>query len=220
MPPKQARPSRITTVKTRWIEAWKNPSFRIQFILSLVIIFAFSFFFPYFFDYIEARNGNPLNDPVLNNLPPKDLSWMVFLCLYSGILIGIFCNAGRPRNLLIAMETYFLVTLLRIFTILIVPLNPPAGYIELQEPFVALFTNDGRIISKDLFFSGHLSTILSLYFSVQQRQFKNIILVLSIMVGSLLLIQHVHYTIDVVVSPIATFFCFVMANKIFTKQIL
>jgi hypothetical protein len=212
--------SRLTPLKRNWIGAWNQPSFRIQFIISLLIILAFGFFFPFFFDYLEARDGMPLNDPLLNVLPPRDVSWMVFLCLYSGILIGTACNIIKPKNLLIALEIYFLVTMMRIFSLSLVALNPPSGYIPLKEPFVALFTNGTRIISKDLFFSGHVSTILAVYFSVEQRQFKNIILFFSIMVGSLLLLQHVHYTIDIIVSPVATFFCSILVKKVFTREIL
>jgi hypothetical protein len=212
--------SNLTSFKSSWRSAWKQSAFRIQFFISLLIVIGFAFFFPFFFDYLEARNGKLLSDPLLDFLPPRDSSWMVFFCLYSGILIGLVCNLLRPKNFLIAMEIYSLVTLMRILSLSLVALSPPSGYIPLKEPFVALFTNGGRIISKDLFFSGHVSTILSLYFSVEQKQFKNIILVFSVMVGSLVLLQHVHYTIDVVVSPIATYICALLAKKVFTKDIL
>src|SRR5690242_14252031 len=135
------RASRLISVKSNWIAALNQPAFIVQFVISLAIIFAFSYFFPFFFDFIEAREGTPLNDPLLNVLPPRDVSWMTFLCLYSGIVIGILCNIGKPKNLLIALETYFLVTMLRILTITLIPLNPPSGYIPLEEPFVGLFTN-------------------------------------------------------------------------------
>ena len=210
----------FTSVVVNWRSAWKQPSFRIQLVICILLIISFGFFFPFFFDYIESRDGERLNDFILNRIPPKDVSWMVFLLLYLGICIGMLCNLVKPKNFLIAMEVYCIVTMLRILSILLIPLNPPFGYIPLKEPFVALFINGTRIISKDLFFSGHASTIVTIYFSVEQRHFKNIILIFSIMVGTLLLVQHVHYTIDVIVAPVAVFFCYLLSKKVFTKDIL
>ncbi|MCX6291235.1 MAG: phosphatase PAP2-related protein [Bacteroidetes bacterium] len=212
--------SSFTPVKQAWSHSWKQPSFRVQFIFFLAVVIGFAFFFPYFFDYLEARDGKILNDPLLNLIPPKDISWTVFFFLYSGILIGLFCNILKPKNFLIGLEIYALVTLLRITSLSLVALNPPPGYIALKEPFVQLFTNGGRLISKDLFFSGHVSTILAFYFSVGQKQFKNILLIFSVMVGCLVLVQHVHYTIDVLVSPLATLACSLFVKKSLTKNIL
>lgn len=212
--------SYFSSVRENWRTIWRQPSFRIQFIIFLLPVIGFGFFFPFFFDYLEARDGIVLNDPIVNLLPAKDISWIVFFFLYSGILMGLACNLIKPKNFLIGLEIYCLVTLLRITSLWLVALNPPPGYIALQEPFVKLFTNGGKLISKDLFFSGHVSTILSFYFSVEQKQFKNILLIFAVMIGSLVLVQHVHYTIDVLVSPLATFLCFLVAKKVLTKNIL
>jgi len=207
------------SVSHRWQKCLKQPAFQVQLVIALSIVAAFGFIFPSYFDYLEARNGTLLNDPLLGLIPPKDSSWIIFFFLYTGIVTGIICNIIRPKNLLIGFEIYCMVTILRLISLYLVPLDPPAGYIPLKEPFVGLFTNGGRIISKDLFFSGHVSTILSLYFSVEQKQFKSMILVFSIMVGTLLLVQHVHYTIDVLVSPFATYACSIVVKKVFMKNI-
>lgn len=210
----------FAVVKLNWLASWKQPLFLIQFIISLGIIASFGFFFPFFFDFIEARNGQTLNDFIVASIPPKDVSRMIFLLLYLGILIGMLCNLLKPKNFLIALEIYCLVTFLRIISISLLPLNPPFGYIPLKEPFVALFINGTRTISKDLFFSGHASTIFAIYFSVEQKHFKSILLLFSITVGGLLLMQHVHYTMDVLASPLAVFFCHRLSKKVFTKNIL
>ena len=210
----------MSTIRLNWRTAWRQRLFRAQLIVCLLVIIAFGFLFPSFFDFIESRNGNTLNDFILNLIPPKDISWTVFLFLYLGIAIGMLSNLIKPKNFLIALEVYCLVTLLRMCSITLIPLNPPFGYIPLKEPFVALFVNGSRIISKDLFFSGHASTIFAIYFSVEQKQVKNVLLIFSIMVGSLLLVQHVHYTIDVLFSPVAVFICYWISKKIFLKNVL
>jgi hypothetical protein len=206
------------TTGLTWSVVAARPYFQIQFITTLGVMLGLGFFFPWYFDFLESRNGPVINDWILNLIPATDVSWFTFFFLYMGLLIGVACNFFRPFHLLIAMQTYVLVTAMRIVTLYFFSLNPPAGYIELKDTVMSLFfTNDGRICSKDLFFSGHVSTILSVYFSVQQRAWKNGILLFAIMVGLLVLVQHVHYTIDVLVAPIATYGCYRVSKAILVK---
>jgi len=78
--------------------------------------------------------------------------------------IALAYYVAHPRLLLVVLETYCMVTALRILSIYFFPLHPPDGYMPLGEPVAQLFARDHKIISKDLFFSGHVATILSLYF--------------------------------------------------------
>jgi len=58
---------------------------------------------------------------------------------------------------------------------------------------------------RDLFFSGHTANVSLLFFFVDIRWIKIIIAVSTFVVGFLLLKQHVHYTIDVIVAPFFAF---------------
>ncbi len=196
-----------------WEDAWKHASFRIQAIVTLVTVLSFTVIFNRFFDFVESRNGASLNDYLLELLPAYNVSWIVFFFLYSGIVFGLYYHLNHPKTILIAFQTYVLVTLMRICTITLIPLEPPAGYIPLKEPFVQLFTSGGRIISKDLFFSGHMSTILSLYFGSHRRYVREFLLLCSLMVGAMVLIQHVHYTVDVIFAVPSTFILYFFCRK-------
>jgi hypothetical protein len=173
--------------------------------LFLALVISFTFIFKYFFDFVESRSGSYLNDPLLIYLPSYDVSWVVFFFLYSGILLGLWYHLSHPKTILVTFQTYVLVTLVRLCTITLFPLEPPDGYIPLREPFVQLFTTDGNIISKDLFFSGHMSTILSLYFSSHRKYIRTFLLFCSFMIGAMVLLQHVHYTVDVLFAIPATY---------------
>ncbi len=198
----QSHKSRIISA---WKTAWLHKAFRFQAILFLILVLSFTFIFKYFFDFVESRSGSYLNDHLLNTIPSYDVSWVVFFFLYSGILLGLWYHIAHPKTILITFQTYVLVTLVRLCTITLFPLEPPDGYIPLREPFVQLFTTNGQIISKDLFFSGHMSTILSLYFSSHRKYIRTFLLFCSFMIGAMVLLQHVHYTIDVIVAVPATF---------------
>lgn len=202
-----------------WSKAWKQPLFRGQFIVTLMVMVSFTIVFRRFLDYAESRQGLFMNDPLLDVIPVHDVTWVVFFFLYSGIVVGLLLCVPVPKLLLLAMQTYVLVTLLRICSITLVPLEPPAGYLPLKDPFVQFFTSGERIISKDLFYSGHVSTISAVYFTVQHRIWKPVLLMFVIMVALLVMIQHVHYTIDVLVAPVMTWLCYRFSRDILLKKI-
>ena len=198
-----------------WKHAFEQPSYTIQFVFTVIIITCIALFFPGYFDYLEARNGVVLHDYLLDTIEARDVSWMVFICLYFGIMVALICILIDPQALLIALQTYALVTILRITTLYFIRLDPPVGYIEMKDPlFSMLFTTHGKICSKDLFFSGHVSTILSLYFATQQKTAKRFILLFTLLIALGVVIQHVHYTIDVLVAPLVTYWCYLVSKKI------
>lgn len=207
----------LTTEKTfssTWKYYWQKQGFRIQFLLFAAALFSFTFTFSYFFDFIEARSGKVLSDPVLSLLPATNVSVPVFSILYFCVISWLVTYIKDPKVLLAGMQTYFMVTILRMLTITLFPLEPPIDYIPLREPFVQLFTHQGRIISHDLFFSGHMTSILFCYYNSRKGFFKNIYLVSAFAIGILLMIQRVHYTIDIIAAPFFTWLCFRFSNKV------
>jgi hypothetical protein len=204
-------------VKRNWKEIWRDKNFRIHFLATPFYIIVLACFFPWFFDFVEARDGKTLGDIILDFLPAKDVSRLIFICLYTGMLLSMTYLVAHPRQLILTLQTYCLVTTMRIFSITIFPLHPPADYIPLKEPIAQLLTNGDRIISKDLFFSGHVATILSLYYPLQNKIIRWILLSFSVMVGVLVLIQHAHYTIDVLMAAFATYVCYLLSLRITRK---
>ena len=201
------------SAKEAWKGALNNQKFRWQFIVTILVLSTFTFIFKHFFDYIESRPGTQLGDFVLDFLPAYNVSWGVFFILYSAIVIGIYTHIAHPKTVLIIFQTYILVTFVRMVTITLLPLEPPIGYLPLREPVVQFFTNGGKIISKDLFFSGHVSTVLSVYLGTHLPKTKSVLFVCVIAMCILLLIQHVHYTVDVLVAIPATYLVYKFCKK-------
>jgi PAP2 superfamily C-terminal len=204
---------------SEWKYYWSKPSFRNQFIIFVLILASFMVVFPYFFDFIQARRGKLLNDPVLEMLPAINVSIPVFSLLYFAVISWLILSIRNPKILLNGMQTYAMVTILRMISIPLFPLEPPIDYIPLREPFVQLFTHGGRIISRDLFFSGHMTTILFCYYTTQKGIFKKIYLALAFIIGLLLMVQRVHYTIDILAAPLFTWLCFLFSKKVLLAKI-
>jgi hypothetical protein len=93
---------------------------------------------------------------------------------------------------------------MRFISIYFVALNPPQGLVGLHDPIAELFIyGDTLPITKDLFFSGHTATMVFVCYYLRGIE-RRIALVLTGILVCLLLIQHVHYTWDILAAPIAT----------------
>ncbi len=95
----------------------------------------------------------------------------------------------------------------------VLTLEAPEGIIPLHDPLVDLIAYGGNVFNKDLFFSGHVAT-LTLFALLEERIIMKRILVISVvLVAGLILLQRVHYSIDVVVAPIVTILLFQVMKR-------
>ena len=93
------------------------------------------------------------------------------------------------------------------------PLNPPVGLVPLSDPFLKPFYGS-NVITKDLFFSGHTGSVFLIFLILRKKWEKIFALVATILVGILLLIQHIHYTIDVIFAPVFVYVVYFLAKKV------
>jgi len=204
---------------SEWRKAWTSNHFRIQWLISLLVLAGIAFVIPHFFSFIQQREGRTLNDPLLNLLQPKDHSAVTFSLIYGALILSIIALLVSPHHLLLFVESYCLTTIFRMATIYLVPLNDPHGLIVLRDPFVNLIGYGGQVITKDLFFSGHVSTLFLLMLTVHQKVFKWILFFIMLSVASLILLQHVHYTIDVIAAPFFASIAWWIAKRSFNSEV-
>ncbi len=191
-----------------WRNEWRNFSFRYNFIFSFLFLIATLLVCSKFLLFAESRKGFFFNDYFLSVLPNYDLSGIIFFILYSTLIIGLGHVSRFPHRLILAFYAYTIVLIFRMLSIYFFPLEAPANIIVLKDPFVEFFTGTSIAVTKDLFFSGHTATMCLLYFFVKNKWLKISFLISAIAVGLMLLIQHVHYTMDVIAAPFfAVFGC-------------
>jgi membrane-associated phospholipid phosphatase len=129
-----------------------------------------------------------------------NLTWLTFLIIYAGIIAGLAILVQNPRRLLLVFQGYALMALFRMAAMYLTPLDPPPGIIELRDPFVEFF-GGGRTLTRDLFFSGHTSTMFLLFLAIPGRWMRIGYACATFLVGLCVVLQHVHYTVDVVAAP-------------------
>ncbi|HTB27052.1 MAG TPA: phosphatase PAP2-related protein [Puia sp.] len=187
-----------------WSAAWKLAPFRWRFWTGMVLFTGILVALPFFFNAIQERNGISFNDLILERIPARNVSVAVFFLIWSSCLILILRIYRDPMMLLTMLWAYNGVTLVRMACITLISLNPPAGLIPLADPITNQFYGQ-RYITHDLFFSGHTTTVFLIFLCLKKKTDRIYTLIASVALGILLLVQHVHYTIDVLAAPVFTY---------------
>lgn len=202
------------TFSGAWRTAWQVKSFRIKLIIAAVLLLFCGWLAPIVFQYAEQRTGVILSDFILELFRPMDLSLAIFLVMDTLLLISIAVLITKPPHFLITLQAYVILTLVRFVTILCVPLDAPEGLVLLHDPITDRFFYGGTTLTKDLFFSGHTSILVLMGFGVPFKNLKIVLFFGATAVGIMLLIQHAHYTIDVLAAPVFAWLAMWASKKI------
>lgn len=158
------------------------------------------------------REGIQLNDILLSILPAKDCSEAIFILIWSCVALATIRFLNNPMLFIVFLWAYVALCLTRIITISLVPLDAPVGLIPLRDPLSNYFY--GQIfITKDLFYSGHTATLFLIFLCLEKKNDKLMVLFATGVVGLLLLVQHVHYSMDVLAAPFFAYFNVFCARK-------
>lgn len=208
------------TPTSEWKLAFSSSAFVIQLTCTLISLVVLAFMIDDFFAYVQSVKGTTLNDPVLNMIPAEDMSVVIFTCIYGALIAGLIFLLRSPRLLLIAAEAYVSITIMRMVTLLLFPLEPDSNMVTLNDPFVDRLFYDEQAVTKDLFFSGHVSVLVMMTLVSDNFYLKRLLGTVALIVGISLLIQHAHYTIDVVAAPVFAWIGVFIAGLIAPRQAL
>ena len=200
-----------------WAESLKDDAFKVKLYVGIILLGVVLVSFPFFFQHIELRDGAMLNDWVLDQLQPRDVSIPIFAIIWSMTIFILVRSVQSPTIFLTFMYGFILLSLSRFISISLVPLDPPHNLIPLIDPISNSFYGKS-FITKDLFYSGHTSAQCLIFLSFRRKLDKLIALFCTIAIGFLVLVQHVHYTIDVIAAPVFTIICFYIAKKIVNSK--
>lgn len=165
--------------------------------------------------YASSRASAAVNDIILDNLPTFDVdgifvySFFVLFFAIAGVLVW------RPHNAPFVIKSLSLFIVVRSFFVCLTHIGPlPQAAIISPDSIVNLFTFTG-----DLFFSGHtgLPFLMALIFW-QNIYLSKIFLGFSIFLGVIVLLGHLHYSIDVFAAFFITYGIYHIALRLFKKD--
>jgi len=204
------------SLKHNWAVIWNSHRKRYQMIIGTVIIAGIIYSLPFFFAHIQKRKGAVLNDWLLARIPPHDVSVFIFGLIGAMALLILIRAIKNPSIYITWCWTMIFVYIVRFVTLSLVALDPPPGMVPLIDPINSFFSGN-TVITKDLFFSGHTATMVMIYLCLEKRNDKLIALIAAFAVACLLLVQHIHYTIDILAAPVVVYPCYRLTRYLFYK---
>lgn len=203
------------SIELNWTAAWQDNRFRWQLILALAVFAIFPWKADDYFQWIQQREGIVMQDFILTLIPAKNVSIPIFAIIYLSVVYLIIRIIRYPRHFLWFAWAFNLETLMRFASIYGVALNPPVGLVDLHDPIAEIFIyGENLAITKDLFFSGHTATMVFVCYFLPGEVERKIAMALTSILGCLLLIQHVHYSLDILAAPIATWIAIRVAKRL------
>jgi hypothetical protein len=183
-----------------WRQGWAVPAFRAALLAGCAVGAVVAVALPHFFAWIDARPGMVPEDPFLSHWGPRDVSSIIFTVLYGTLVVVLASIAKHPLRVLQGLYAYVLVLLLRMLAMTLLTFAPPPDIIPLVDPFTQGFYPGGTPFLKDLFFSGHTATLMLMALLAERRMVRWIAALATVAIGLLVLLQHVHWTVDVLAA--------------------
>lgn len=194
---------------------FKNKSFLASCILSVMMLlasFAVNF---YAGSYATEYASNAVTDVVLNNIPVFDVDGLfIYGTILFWIFVTIYCLL-HPQRIPFTFKTISLFVLIRSVFVSLTHIGPFPTQIEISSNIVSKFSFGG-----DLFFSGHtgLPFLLALIFW-DTKYLRVLFIASSILFGIVVLLGHLHYSIDVLAAFFITASIYRLAEIFFKNDL-
>lgn len=174
------------------------------FILAIIINF-------YAGLYAKESASSPVTDIILSNIPVFNVGlifvYIPFILLFLTICIFI----KEPKDLPFVTCSVSLLILIRSLFVSLTHLGPFPSAINIDSILVNNFT-----FGADLFFSGHVGIpFLMALIYWKNKKWRYVFLFSSIMFSAVVLMGHLHYSIDVLSAFFITYSVYIIATKIF-----
>jgi hypothetical protein len=200
----------------RGFRDWRHEfiEYRYLIMLSLVIVAGATFLDYYSGVYVSTKTKVAhVPDLILDHIGPIDLS---FFCVY-GYLTLCFVLFLYPfllhiRTLHMVVSQFSFLVMLRAVFVLLTHLQTPLDGINVDFPWIF----KGISFQNDMFFSGH-TAIPFLGFLLFEGKIRYFFLAGSLFMGTVVLLMHLHYSIDVFSAFFITYCCYKVGRFVLEK---
>jgi hypothetical protein len=182
-------------------------------VASVMVFFLSLFVFHEVLIFVELSEGIVFNDPLFPLFVASDYSPIIFFLTYGSLLSFLIATYHQPFRWPLYMQGYAVMVFLRAASVFLFPLAEPPGAVPLNDPVLSTFFYPGGYTPRDLFFSGHVGTILLFAWLTPQKVVRLLLLLVALVTGVLLVLQKVHYSIDVLAAPVLMIPVFLWIRK-------
>jgi hypothetical protein len=200
----------------RYRHHFSRSDFRFAALVSVVGFVAASVVSFYAIRYATEHASSPVTDLVLSNVRAYDVDALfalgtIFLFVFAALLL-----LAHPKRIPYALNTMALFYFIRSTLVTLTHIGP----FPVQTPEADWGTLLNHFLfSSDLFFSGHVGVtfLLALVFW-EERILRHIFLTWSVFFSAVVLLGHLHYSIDVVSAYFITYTIFCISKWLFPKS--
>lgn len=169
--------------------------------------------------YVSGLPSTSVTDLILSNIRVYDVD-LIFV--YGSVLlffVGLYIILEKPNYIPFTAKSVALFTLIRSIFVSLTHIGAFPTHIVISSTFFNKAVFNGIFTGNDLFFSGHtgLPFLLALIFWDNKRV-RTIFLIFSITFAVVVLLGHIHYSIDVLSAYFITFSIFHICKYLFKKD--
>lgn len=180
-----------------------------------IIFFITSVFITHYASmFATVKASNPVDDIILSNTPVFNFEFIfVDMAIALTLLVVVLCFRFKKIAPFILKSVALFIVIRAIFVTL-THIGPFPTKLVLESNLLTFITT-----GNDLFFSGHtgLPFLIALIFW-GHMYIRRLFLLASVVFGAIVLLSHLHYTIDVFAAFFITYAIYHIAMKIFPKE--
>ncbi len=164
--------------------------------------------------YATGRASNHVTDIILDNIPTYNIDGTFVWATFGFWTFIIFLALKEPKRIPYLMNAVATFTIIRSGFISLTHIGPYPSQIEIDSYILSYF-----IFGADLFFSGHtgLPFLFALIFW-EERVLRYLFIAMALAFGTIVLIAHVHYSIDVASAFFITYSIWHVVQYLFKKD--
>lgn len=188
------------------------------FIGGLSFLLLTAFLFNRFLNWNEHRPGTNFHDPVFTLFSSIDCSVITFIMLYTSVVSFLIVHRKDLIQLSLLAFSYAFILILRGISLWALPFYADSDAIKLDDPFLNTFIYPDNYVERDLFFSGHVAILVLLVLFSKDQKWKWLYTLMSVGVGITVVLQKVHFSIDVVAAPFFAILAFWATKRIIVRR--
>ena len=169
--------------------------------------------------YAFSVSSNPVTDIILSNFDRVDVTNIFTFGILIFMLFTIIYGIYYPEKVPFIIKSIALFIIIRAFFVSLTHIGPFLGQDAILSGALSNLVVGKLSFGADLFFSGHTGVpfLMALIFW-KEKILRYLFLFSSIAFGIIVLIGHIHYTIDVVSAFFITPTIYIMSKYIFKKD--